>query len=128
MGLSIVMRPVNFTEAVFTGSAPNLPTQVITGQLTYAILSVLSGIKLFGNDALMRNREETGGIVLLPYYLGKVAASYVEIMFYPFAFVCGYYSNLQSNATFAQYWGLFLCLHLALAGLANVISLTYAVS
>ena len=45
----------------------------MTGQLTFALLVVLSGIRLFGQDALMRNREETGGLLLLPYFLGKVA-------------------------------------------------------
>ena len=47
----------------------------LAGQLTFALLVVLSGIRLFGQDALMRNREETGGLLLLPYFLGKVAVS-----------------------------------------------------
>lgn len=110
------VRLVNFTQ-------PTMITQTITGQLVFGIFTTSSGLKLFGNDCHMRLREIEGGVWLLPMFMGKVAASYVEYAFYPFAFLAGYYSVIRSNAVFECYWATFFLLHCALFGLANFVSI-----
>ena len=70
----------------------------------------------------MRNREMEGGISLLPLVCGKIFASYVELWFFALAFVMGYYSTLQSNASFLQYWGLYLLIHMPVSALGNLLT------
>ncbi len=102
---------------------PNLIQQAIVGQLVFGIFVTNTGLRLFAADELMRGREEEGGVWLLPLFMGKIGASYVEFFFYAFAFVSGYYSVLQSNSGFGNYWGLFLLLHLVFASLSNLIAI-----
>jgi len=102
---------------------PNLVQQAIVGQLVFGIFVTNTGLRLFAADELMRAREEEGGVWLLPLFVGKIGASYVEFFFYSFAFVSGYYSVLQSNSGFGNYWGLFLLLHLVFASLSNLVAI-----
>ena len=70
----------------------------------------------------------SGGIQLLPLFLGKLVGSYVELMFFAFAYAAGYYSFVGSQAIFAQYWFMFLALHFAITGMSNLIAVLFEVS
>jgi hypothetical protein len=39
------------------------------------------------------------------------------------SFVAGYYSVIQSNSGFLNYWGLFFLLHLVFASMANLVAI-----
>jgi uncharacterized membrane protein YwaF len=49
----------------------------------------------------------------------------MEFVTFPISFLCGYYPFIEARATFTEYWMLFILLHLALSGMANVISVTF---
>ena len=120
--VGIILKPVRLSSNNFNGSAPNLIFQTIVGQLTFGLLTLIWGLQLFIGDELMRNREMEGGISLLPLVCGKIFASYVELWFFALAFVMGYYPTLQSNASFAQYWGIFLLVHMPVSALGNLLA------
>jgi hypothetical protein len=105
----------------------NVVSQIISSQLAYGLLILSFSFKLFSNDAMMREREYSGGVTVRSLYLGKLLGSLFEMIFLPFAFVAGNFSLLSSNAPFAQYWGLYLLLGLAISGLSNFLAVTFTV-
>jgi ABC-type multidrug transport system ATPase subunit len=104
-------------------STPGVLQQTLFSQLIFAIFTCNAHLHLFGNDELMRIREESGGILLVPLFMGKVFSSNVEFIFYPFAFLCGYFPVINSNASFLDYFLIFLTLHLALTGISNIMAI-----
>lgn len=93
-------------------------------QLTFGVMVVAFGLRVFQQDALIRQREEDGGIWLGPYILGKFLAGFFEALIYPFVFLLGYFSIIRSAASFSEYWVMLLCFELALVGFANFITVT----
>lgn len=108
-------------------------------------------LRLFQTDSLIRTREMNGGLILIPYYIGKLVASLIEVAFskpsllipsnflcvdcqlsksvmLSIAFVCGYYSCVNSRGFFMQYLGIFFLLQLAVSGLSNFLSFLLHVS
>lgn len=81
-----------------------------------------SGLKMYGSDSLMRDREETGGVRTTPYVLGKVISQFLDFLLLPFAYVCGYYPFVDARGGFFAYWGLFILINMSIAGLANLIA------
>ena len=55
--------------------------------------------------------------------MGKILGNYIEYIFYAIAFLTGYYPFLQSRGRLIDYWLIFLCLHLSISGLVNIIML-----
>ena len=104
---------------------PNLAGPVTSAQLAFGLLIMTSGLKLYGHDYLVRCREESAGVLLLPLFLGKLIASLLETVFFPFAFLAGYYSYVDANATIWSYTTLFVLIQLAIMGLANLISISF---
>jgi ABC-type multidrug transport system ATPase subunit len=101
----------------------NVVQQTIFGQLVFSIFMTNFSLRLFGQDELMRNREENGGIWLFPYFIGKIASSFFELCTFPFAYICGYYSVISSNTSFLCYWAIFIAIHVALSAISNLISI-----
>ncbi len=104
-----------------TGSS-TLPAQVSSSQLVFALVLQSSSLKLFMNDSTMRTREETGGIPLLPLYLGKLFGASLEFIIFPYAYCTGYYSCVAPRGYFGSYWCLFILLHLAISGFCNFVA------
>lgn len=99
-----------------------IESQICSSQLVYALVLQSSALKLILNDSTMRTREETGGIRLLPLYLGKLFGGSLEFIIYPFAYCVGYYSMIVPRGFFGQYWVMFLLLHMAISGFCNFIA------
>jgi hypothetical protein len=106
-------------------TSPNIGGQVSAAQLTFSLLIMTSGLRLFDHDALVRSREEAAGIHILPLFLGKLIASGFEIIFYPFAFLTGYFSFVEAASPFRHYMATFILLQLSIMGLANLISVSF---
>jgi hypothetical protein len=121
-----ILLPIRLNDSNFQGSDPNIIFQLIVGQLSFGLLTLIWSLQLFSSDELMRNREEAGGIYLFPLLVGKILASYVELWFFGLAFVMGYYSTVEANATFLQYWGLYLLIHMCVAAIGNLLTLIVA--
>jgi ABC-type multidrug transport system ATPase subunit len=100
---------------------------VTFSQLVFGIFSTNANLFLFGNDELMRQREENGGIHLLPLFFGKLLSSYVEFFFYSYAFVSGYYPVIESNTGFMNYLSVFLLLQLSLSAISNLLAIAVEV-
>lgn len=109
-------------------AAPSIGGQISSAQLAFGLIVMTSGLKLFSHDHLLRLREESAGIILLPLYLGKLGASVFELVFYSYAFLSGYYPFVQPNAPFESYLLTFILLQFAIMGLANLISVTFTSS
>lgn len=118
-----ILGSIRLNDANYHGDPPNIIFQLIVGQLSFGLLTLIWSLQLFSSDELMRNREEVGGIMLLPLMCGKIFASYVELWFFALAFVMGYYSTVEANATFLQYWGLYLLIHMCVAAIGNLLTL-----
>lgn len=99
-----------------------LSSQVSASQLTFGLLSLSFGLRLFKNDSLVRRREEEGGIWLGPYVFGKLAGCIPELIAYPLMFLFGYFPFVQSAASFVETWWIFLLFQLAVVGMANFIA------
>jgi hypothetical protein len=99
--------------------------QTIFGQLVFAIFMTNFSLRLFGQDELMRIREENGGVWLFPYFIGKIASSFLELCALPFAYVCGYYSVISSKTTFLNCWAIFIGVHVSLSAISNLISICF---
>ena len=84
-----------------------------------------SSLKLYTQDQLLRTREENGGVLLGPLYVGKLFASAFELIFFPYAYLTGYYSYVQANGTFAEYLKLYVLIQFAIQGLGNLIACTF---
>eukprot|EP01038_Epipyxis_sp_PR26KG_P006101 gene6101-8410_t len=121
LAVGYLILPVDLKSS--TRSSPNIIQQVIVGQLVFGIFAVNTGMNLFGGDELIRSREEGGGLCLVPLFLGKIAASNVEHIFFAYAFLSGYYSVIRSNTSFLHYWGLYMLLHLVFASIAHFLSI-----
>jgi ABC-type multidrug transport system ATPase subunit len=100
---------------------------VTFSQLVFGIFSTNANLFLFGNDELMRQREENGGIHLFPLFVGKLLSSYVEFFFYSYAFVSGYYPVIESNTRFMNYLSVFLLLQLSLSAISNLLAIAVEV-
>jgi ABC-type multidrug transport system ATPase subunit len=122
--VALLFGPISLSASSSSGVA----TQIVSSQLTFALLTLTSQIRLFSFDSQIRLREENGGLLLLPYYLGKLLAGYVDAIFTPLSFVFGYYSFVQSRTTMLEYWLLFFLLFLAVSGLANFCACLFTVS
>ena len=109
-------------------ATPSIGGQISSAQLAFGLIIMTSGLKLFGHDHLVRLREESAGVMLIPLYLGKLGASVFELVFYTYAFISGYYPLVQSNALFSGYFSTFILLQLAIMGLANLISIAFTSS
>jgi hypothetical protein len=103
-----------------SGNTGGAGTQIVSSQLTFALLTLTSQLRLFSFDSLIRLREENGGLLLLPWYLGKMLAGYVDALFTPLSFVFGYYSFVESRTTLLEYWLLYVLIYIAVSGLANL--------
>jgi hypothetical protein len=121
--VALLFGPIALTASSSSGVA----TQIVSSQLTFALLTLTAQLRLFSFDSLIRVREENGGLLLLPWYLGKVLAGYVDALFTPIAFVLGYFSFVQSRTNILDYWLLYVLLYLAISGLANFCSCMFAV-
>lgn len=113
--------------ALNSANTGGIATQIVSSQLTFALLTLTAQIRLFSADDLIRQREENGGLLLLPWYLGKVLGGYVDLLFTPMSFVFGYYSFVQSRTTILNYWVLYVLLYLAISGLANFCACIFTV-
>ena len=102
--------------------ASTLPAQVTSSQLVFALVLQSSSLKLFMSDSTMRMREETGGIPLLPLYLGKLFGASLEFIIFPYAYCTGYYACVVPRGYFGSYWCLFILLHLAVSGFCNFVA------
>ena len=105
-----------------TSGSSTLPAQVSSSQLVFALVLQSSSLKLFLNDSTMRVREETGGIPLLPLYLGKLFGASLEFIIFPYAYCTGYYSCVAPRGYFGSYWAMFILLHLAISGFCNFVA------
>ena len=105
------------------GQGANPVAQVSAMQLTFGLLCLTFGLKLFRNDALVRRREEEGGVWLLPYFLGKLIGSMIEIFVYPLVFLFGYYPLVSAAGKFNEYWGQLALFQFAILGLANFVAI-----
>ena len=105
------------------GHAKNPLSQISAMQLTFGLLSITFGLKLFKNDTLMRRREEEGGLWLLPYFLGKLMGSSAELLVYPLIFLFGYYPLVKAAGSFVNYWGLLTLFQFSIIGLANFVAI-----
>jgi ABC-type multidrug transport system ATPase subunit len=101
---------------------PNVIAQTSFSQLIFGIFVGNASLALFANDEFNRKREETGGILLIPYFLGKIFSSFVEYTFYSLAFLSGYFSVIESNAHFIDYFTTFLLLHVAISAISNMMA------
>jgi ABC-type multidrug transport system ATPase subunit len=105
------------------GQGGNPIAQVSAMQLTFGLLCITFGLKLFRNDSLVRRREEEGGVWLLPYFLGKLIGSMIEIFVYPLVFLFGYYPLVSAAGKFNEYWGQLALFQFAILGLANFVAI-----
>jgi hypothetical protein len=121
--IALLFGPIALTSPNTGGIA----TQIVSSQLTFALLALTSQIRLFSYDTLIRLREENGGLLILPWYLGKLFGGYVDILFAPISFVFGYYSFVQSRTSILHYWLLYVLLYLAVSGLANFCACIFTV-
>jgi hypothetical protein len=102
--------------------------KVMSAQLAFGLLVSTASIRLFTTDELVRHREEVGGIAIVPVYLGKITGAVFEFMFFAFAFLCSYYSVVNTRAPFYDHLKVFIVLHLAISGLTNLITVTFEVN
>lgn len=103
-------------------SSGNPISQVSAMQLTFGLLCLTFGLKLFRNDALVRRREEEAGLWLGPYVAGKLCGCIIEVTVYPLVFLFGYYPFVNSAAPFTETWAVLLLLQLACIGLAHFVT------
>ncbi|CAM9687790.1 unnamed protein product, partial [Ectocarpus fasciculatus] len=96
--------------------------QISSMQLTFGLLSLTFGLRLFRKDALMRRREEEGGLWMGPYVVGKLAGCLPELFVYPLIFLFGYYPFVHSAAPFKDTWELLFFFQLSVLGLANFVA------
>jgi ABC-type multidrug transport system permease subunit len=123
-----ILLPIRMNDSNFQGAAPNIIFQLIVGQLSFGLLTLIWSLQLFSGDELMRNREEAGGVILFPLLVGKIMASYVELWFFALAFVMGYYSTVEANGPFLAYWGVYLLIHMCVSSIGNLLTLIVSVS
>jgi hypothetical protein len=99
--------------------------QITSGALVFSLLVQAASLRLLSADQLLRDREFRAGVIIAPYYLGKVLGNYCEACLYAFAFLVGYYPFLKARAPFISYWYVFFLLHLAISGMVNFIVIAY---
>ena len=99
--------------------------QVTSGALVFSLLVQAASLRLLSADQLLRDRELRAGVMVGPYYLGKILGNYCELCLYSFAFLVGYYPFLQARAPLVEYWYVFFLLHLAISGMVNCIVVAY---
>jgi hypothetical protein len=120
MGIIVAMLFGSIQFEIATGSAPDQQaTQIVSSQLAFTIISINLSLHVFQVDRLIRKREITAGISVIPYYIGKAMASFLETICLTFSFLCSYYPSVQANASFLSYFIIFSLLQMAVAGLAN---------
>ena len=93
-----------------------------SAQLAFGLLSITSSLKLFTYDRLLRMRDITGGISVVPLYIGKLLASGYEILCLPVSFLSGYYPFVYANGKLSDYLRLYMLLFFAIQGLGNLIA------
>eukprot|EP01040_Poterioochromonas_malhamensis_P009564 gene9564-10383_t len=106
-----------------TRAAGAIIAQTSFSQLVFSIFTSNIALQLFANDEAMRQREEAAGLPLLPLFVGKVAASSVEWLFFAFAFLSGYYSVIRSNTSFLDYLTIYVLLHLSISAMSNMMAI-----
>jgi len=102
--------------------AGSFSAQITSGSLVFSLLVQAASLRLLTADQLLRDREFNAGVLIAPYYLGKLLGNYAEACLYAFAFLVGYYPFLKARAPFIMYWYVFFLLHLAVSGLVNFIA------
>mmetsp|Transcript_13051 Transcript_13051/g.17791 ORF Transcript_13051/g.17791 Transcript_13051/m.17791 type:complete len:779 (+) Transcript_13051:50-2386(+) len=92
------------------GSVQLSPTSRMTspqpacGQLVFMLLIQACSAKHFQFDKLMRLHEESSGIQILPYFIGKLIGLSTDVLFFSLSFNVGYYPFIESRASFVEYW------------------------
>ena len=71
----------------FNNSNSGFSSQVAARQLSFALISMAACMKLFGDDELMRTREESGGISSFTLLTGKMLGSLLDFVIYPLGFL-----------------------------------------
>ena len=66
----------------FNNSNSGFSSQVAARQLSFALISMAACMKLFGDDELMRTREESGGISSFTLLTGKMLGSLLDFVIY----------------------------------------------
>lgn len=66
----------------FNNSNSGFSSQVAARQLYFALISMAACMKLFGDDELMRTREESGGISSFTLLTGKMLGSLLDFVIY----------------------------------------------
>ena len=115
-------------ELKWDNSNAGVSSQIAASQLSFSLISMAACMKLFGDDELMRTREESGGISSFTLFTGKMLGSLLDFVIYPLGFAVGNYSFVKSHTSFGQFLGVYICLYMALSGLANLMAIIFPVS
>jgi hypothetical protein len=115
-------------ESASSAASSQMSSQITSGQLVFGLLVQAASSRLFLSDELLRARELDAGASVAPYFLGKMLGNYCDFLFFPFAFLTGYYPFLHARSTFIEFWGVFMLLHLTLSSIVNFIVIVYPAS